>query len=253
MEKNSIFFHWILIVLECITEGCVPPALYRTRTEFSVGRDLSWGGGLCPGVSLSGGAMSRGVSVRGGKSLWPPSPLWTEWLTDRCKNITFPQLPLRVVMNMNWYQYECLPLVKEETWTETEFVQDPPQSNLLVLLSCVHVCFRREQCALYSSKFYDVVEVVRGEENVCGAFCALCSLFCDGRGRYYTRRNTENARDIRWVTRNLKIFQTIDLILIKEGFSASENQSRFYGWRCLQSNLTLNMLNLLLYNIYRLK
>ena len=160
-----------------------------------------------------------------------------DWQTD-VKTLPSRNFVCEVVMDMNWYQYECPPLVKEETWTEIEFAQDPPQSNLLVLLSCVHVCFRREQCALYSSKFYDVVEVVRGEENVCGVFWALCSLFCDGRGRYYTRRNTENARDIRWVTRNWKIFRNIDLILIKEGFSASENQSRFYGWRCLQSNQT---------------
>ena len=27
--------------------------------------------------------------------------LWTEWLTDRCKNITFPQLRLRAVKILN--------------------------------------------------------------------------------------------------------------------------------------------------------
>ena len=43
--------------------------------------------GLCPeGVSVQGRSLARGVSVR--------DPLPRE---DRCKNITFPQLGLRVV------------------------------------------------------------------------------------------------------------------------------------------------------------
>ena len=29
--------------------------------------------------------------------LWEGSPLWTEWLTHACENITFPQLHLRAV------------------------------------------------------------------------------------------------------------------------------------------------------------
>ena len=33
----------------------------------------------------------------------PRDPLWTKWLTDRCKNIPFPQLLLRTVMN--YYQW----------------------------------------------------------------------------------------------------------------------------------------------------
>ena len=65
------------------------------------------GGGLLPGgVSTSrGGVCSRGVSacvgcLLPGGDLLPggcmsacteaDTPLWTEWLTDRCKNITFP-------------------------------------------------------------------------------------------------------------------------------------------------------------------
>ena len=49
---------------ECIPVGCIPPARYRTV-----------GMGLCPG----GGSVS-------------------EWLTDSCRNITFPQLRLRAVI-----------------------------------------------------------------------------------------------------------------------------------------------------------
>ena len=55
-------------------------------------------GGLCLGGSLSrelclgGGSLSRGLSSIAIVSLTEtPSSLWTEWLTDRCKNITLPQ------------------------------------------------------------------------------------------------------------------------------------------------------------------
>ena len=60
--------------------GCIPPTSVA----------ISWGclpRGVCPG----GGCVPRGLSGT-------PNPLlWTEWLADRCKNITFPQLRLRVV------------------------------------------------------------------------------------------------------------------------------------------------------------
>ena len=51
---------------ECIPVGCIPPALYRTR-----------GGGSLPDRDL-------------------PPPV--NKITDRCKNITFPQLRLRAVI-----------------------------------------------------------------------------------------------------------------------------------------------------------
>ena len=70
------------------------------------------GGGDCPGGVCLGGLFPRGVSTQGGVCLervggvclevggvYPPDPeadsrplLWTETITDRCKNITFPQL-----------------------------------------------------------------------------------------------------------------------------------------------------------------
>ena len=48
------------------------------------------GGGVCPG-----GCLPRGVCPEGGCT--SPPPPWTEFLTHACKNITFPQLLLRVV------------------------------------------------------------------------------------------------------------------------------------------------------------
>ena len=49
--------------------GCVYPSMH-------------WVGGVCPGMYPS--------------MHWGRHPtLWREWLTDRCKNITFPQLRLR--------------------------------------------------------------------------------------------------------------------------------------------------------------
>ena len=77
---------------ECIPVGCVSPVLYRTR-------------GPCPRESLA-----RGISVE--VNLYPvavsvretPSPLWTEWLTVRCKNIMFPHLRLRAVKILSVYK-----------------------------------------------------------------------------------------------------------------------------------------------------
>ena len=52
------------------------------------------------GVGYSG-PMSGGVPPTMWLIPWcilpPPDPLWTEWLTDACENMTFPQLLLRVV------------------------------------------------------------------------------------------------------------------------------------------------------------
>ena len=69
-------------------------------------RSLPYGGGLCLGVSVQGGLCPRvlcpGGSLSGGVSdqwgsLSGRPPLLREWLTDRCNNITFPQLRLWAV------------------------------------------------------------------------------------------------------------------------------------------------------------
>ena len=65
------------------------------------GRGCAWQGGMhgrgaCVAGGMCGGGM-HGRGVRQGHA-WHTCPLpymtppWTEWLTDRCKNITFPQL-----------------------------------------------------------------------------------------------------------------------------------------------------------------
>ena len=75
---------------ECIPVGCVPSAAIR--------------GGVCAGVSAWGGCLPRGclpwgvyaqgVSARGvciPACTAADTPLWTQFLTHTCKNITFPQ------------------------------------------------------------------------------------------------------------------------------------------------------------------
>ena len=66
----------------------------RMRTVHCSSR-LRGGGGYLRGVS-AGGRVSvsggGGVSARGWCLPHTPSPLWMEWLIDRCKNITLPQL-----------------------------------------------------------------------------------------------------------------------------------------------------------------
>ena len=75
------------------------------RTVRSSSRLLGGGsnqGGLSAQEGcLPGGASAWVVSYSGG--VYPrmqgrPPPPWTEWQTDRCKNINFPQLCLRTVI-----------------------------------------------------------------------------------------------------------------------------------------------------------
>ena len=57
---------------------------------------------FCPYPVVSeGGCLPREVSAQG-MSAWGVHPLWTEFLTHTCENITFPQLRLRTVMKINF-------------------------------------------------------------------------------------------------------------------------------------------------------
>ena len=88
--KNTI------TIQDCIPVGCVPPACwpYLPACTAHGGGGVAWSWGcLVPGRgvpdlrSRGGGVCSRGYpSMHWGRT---PPPLWTEWLTDRCKNITF--------------------------------------------------------------------------------------------------------------------------------------------------------------------
>ena len=80
----------------CIPVGCLPPACCPYLPACTAPRE-----GLLPGVgdvcSGGGGVCSRGEGgcLLPGRGCIPActeadTPLWTEWLTDRCKNITFP-------------------------------------------------------------------------------------------------------------------------------------------------------------------
>ena len=62
----------------------------RMRTVRSSSRLL--GGGVCPDGCLARGCIAACTRI--------DTPLWTEWLTDRCKNIAFPQLRFRTVINV---------------------------------------------------------------------------------------------------------------------------------------------------------
>ena len=56
----------------------------------------------CSGRWRGGGVSARGVSAGGGgclpQCMLGHTPLWTEFLTHTCENITFPQLRLRTVI-----------------------------------------------------------------------------------------------------------------------------------------------------------
>ena len=75
--------------------------MHTVRCSGRLGREGVCPGGCMPreGVCLGGGVclvgnLPKGVSVWGGVNL----PLWTEFLTDTCENITLPQLLLRTVI-----------------------------------------------------------------------------------------------------------------------------------------------------------
>ena len=73
-------------------------------------------GCVCPGRSaqrgcLPSGCLSRGVYTPCTQKQTPQlhariHPPWTEWLTDRCKNITFPQLRLLAVIKVVFWLKE---------------------------------------------------------------------------------------------------------------------------------------------------
>ena len=75
----------------------------RMRTVRSSGRLL---GGVCPG---------GGVSAREGvhpSMHWGRHPPPVDRMTDRCKNITFPQLRLRTVIMSGLHLLKCHPYDK---------------------------------------------------------------------------------------------------------------------------------------------
>ena len=79
----------------CLPRGCLPRGCLP--------------GGCLPGGVCPRGCLPRGCLPGGGVADASPGPeadtsLWTEWLTDRCKNITFPQLRLRAVINIFYPQ-----------------------------------------------------------------------------------------------------------------------------------------------------
>ena len=105
---------------ECIPVGCVLSTTVAARGGMYP--SMHWSGGVCPGVCVPRresawvcvpkGMCAQGVSFRGvsgqhgclpGGCL--PHPLWTEWLPDRCKNITLAQTSSAGV-NMDFWSQE---------------------------------------------------------------------------------------------------------------------------------------------------
>ena len=91
---------------ECIPVGRVPSAAVA----------VCWGRGCLPAKGrLPRGWLSRGVSARGvcvskhALSQTPHPPV--NRMTDRCKNITFPQLRLRAVINVQVFRVGHYPFL----------------------------------------------------------------------------------------------------------------------------------------------
>ena len=86
-----------IVKQECIPVGCIPPAAVAMSISACTGHCVSQHalGRGCVYPSIP----AQGVSVGGvyPSMHWGRHPLWAEWLTDRCKDITFPQPRLQTV------------------------------------------------------------------------------------------------------------------------------------------------------------
>ena len=99
---------WCVCPGRCLPGGCLPGVGVCPGGCLPGGGGVSaQRGGICLGGCLPGGvcpggvSAQRGVCPEGGVGLGGLSggclpdtllPLWTEWLTDRCKNTALPQL-----------------------------------------------------------------------------------------------------------------------------------------------------------------
>ena len=92
------------------------------------------------GVYLPGGCTCPGECTcsRGGVGRYPPTgsrytSLWTEWLTDRCKNITFATSLRTVTIDINPPLSDTKTLVYRGLWRFTFRNPDPALLRLLLL------------------------------------------------------------------------------------------------------------------------
>ena len=108
------------------------------------------GGCLLPGgVSAPGGCLLRGVWSWGGvwyrggvvsQYVLRQTPLWTEWMTDRCKNITLATTSFRPLI-IGW----CTPLCGwcsfEKSWIHHRFYYRLQHScGKVMFYTCLSLC-----------------------------------------------------------------------------------------------------------------
>ena len=108
---------WSYMLQECLPVGCVPSAAVA----------VCWWGCLPARVWLPRGCLPGGCVYPNMHCRRHPTPLWTEWQTS-VKNITFPQLRLRAVINVQVFRIGTLPLANK--CLLTDFFQD---QNLSVI------------------------------------------------------------------------------------------------------------------------
>ena len=131
MTKNNFLIdnHYKTIYeQECIPVGCVTSA----AVAVCWGRGSGWGvfgqgvwclarrGCLPRGGCLPGGGVCPGGSARRGDICLgcTPPPMWTEFLTHACENITFPQLRLQTVISQKWVLF--LQVVQMKLWSVSQ-------------------------------------------------------------------------------------------------------------------------------------
>ena len=95
VSEGGVCLDGVCVQGECLPRGCV------SRMGVCLGVCVQ--DGCLPGVCVwpREGCVCLGavcLGVYAPIACWDTPPLWTEWLTDRCKNITFPQLRLRAVI-----------------------------------------------------------------------------------------------------------------------------------------------------------
>ena len=84
-DKHYLFFCYIILGLNAFKMASWNTNCTCWGVYLPGGGVLVWEGCTCPRVYLS-----RGVCIPACTEA--DTPLWTEWLTDACENITLPQL-----------------------------------------------------------------------------------------------------------------------------------------------------------------
>ena len=143
---------------ECIPVGCVRSAAVAVSWVGKRGvlpEGVCSAGDVCPG----GRCLPRGVH-----------PLWTEWLTDRCKNITFPQL---LFADGN-HRYATVSHARLSLWGENQWSMEDELEHWFGVATCQVRTVWREGSGLKNNNLDSYCQSTKG--NIKGIYFKLFDM-----------------------------------------------------------------------------